>query len=495
MKMNERMNKRLLFFLVLCCLCGCERNFEPAQSISEHPNIFPNYRDVTIPVNIAPLNFGMTDGSDKMEAHFLYEGKILIKCRGSHKIAIPAKAWRSMLHDAAGNDVQVQVFARKEGKWRVFQPFNIFVASDSIDPYIAYRLIDPGYELWSKMGLYQRNLSNFEESAMITNRLTEKSCINCHSFHNYNPDRMLFHSRGEKSGGTFLFTDGRGQRINTKTKSASAAGTYPVWHPSGDYIAFSTNITRQTFHVLPGKKIQVYDLNSDLVVWDVKNGAMLRESQFTTKGTWEIFPAWSPDGRWLYFCSANEKNMPFESKQLMYGLYRVDFDAATGRFGQQIDTISNPFISGKSVSFPRVSPDGRYLLYTASAYAAFPIWHSEARLEMIDLHDGSEVDIQAVNSNEADSYHAWSSNGRWIVFSSRRIDGLYTRLFFVYFDSSGRVHKPFLLPQKDPSYNIELLKSYNVPEFIKGKLSINPYEISSTLSGEIIDLNEIIHEN
>jgi Tol biopolymer transport system component len=223
------------------------------------------------------------------------------------------------------------------------------------------------------------------------------------------------------------------------------------------------------------------------VVWDVKNGVMLRDARFTTKDVWETFPAWSPDGKWLYYCAADKKNMPFDSQKLMYALCRVDFDAITGRFGNCIDTIAT---AGKSVSFPRLSPDGRYLLYTASAYATFPVWHREASLEMIDLYDGSTVDIQAVNSNEADSYHAWSSNGRWIVFSSRRIDGLYTRTFFAYFDSTGRIHKPFLLPQKKPDHDALLLKSYNVPEFVKGKIQLSPYEISRNLGGTIINLKE-----
>ena len=486
----------LWFILPLFVLFSCNQGIETAQKTDSYPDIFPDYRNIAIPVNIAPMNFGMKDGSDKMEAHFVRDGKTLLKCKGRRKIAIPLKAWRSMLHNTAGSDIQVRVYARRAGKWSVYQTFNIFVANDSIDPYIAYRLIDPGYEVWKQMGLYQRNLSNFEETPIILNRLTEESCVNCHSFHNYNPNRMLFHSRGKESAGTFLFVDGRMQRINTKTKSASTTGTYPVWHPSGNYVAFSSNTTRQTFHALSGKKIEYYDLESDLVVWDVKNAAMIRNEHFTSNDFWETLPAWSPDGKWLYFCRSvafDEKKMPFKCKDVKYGLHRVRFDAATGRFEDTKQYLSVPKITGKSVSYPRISPDGRYLLITTSDYGTFPIWHKEADLEMIDLRDVSTIDMQAVNSAEADTYHAWSSNGRWIMFSSRRIDGLYTRLFFAYFDSSGKIHKPFLLPQKDPNHNLDLLKAYNVPEFIKGKVTISPYKISRTLKGEIIELNEIFH--
>ena len=478
--------------LAIFCLCGCGANDVSLQKLDKLPEIFPDYRNVTIPVNMAPLNFALQDSCDKMKVHFVHNDQVVLKYEGKQKISISGKKWNTMLHEAAGSDLQVYVFAKRSKKWYAYYPFHIHVTPDSIDPYIAYRLIDPGYELWDKMGIYQRNLSNFDETTIILNRLTGKNCVNCHSFHNYNPERMMFHSRGEKFAGTFLYTDDQQYRINTKTEQALRAGTYPAWHPSGDYIAFSSNNTVQSFHALPGQKIEVYDWGSDIVIWNVKNNTMLRDTRFITAEQWETFPAWAPDGKWLYYCSAEKKRMPFEAEQMKYGLYRVDFDVATGNFGNHIDTLLNVETFGKSVSFPRISPDGRYLLYTASAFATFPIWHGEADLEMIDLNTGLPVDTGMLNSPEAESYHAWSSNGRWIMFSSRRIDGLHTRPYFAYFDTSGRIHKPFILPQKNPDFYHGFLKSYNVPEFIKGKVGLNPYEISRTLDGEIINLKEII---
>ena len=481
-----------LHLTVIYLLCGCGVDLATIQELNRQPDVFPDYRDVTIPVNIAPLNFTLQDSCQKVEVHFVQNNQILLKCKGKRTVGIPVKKWNDILRQSAGSDLQVFVFAKHAKKWYAYRPFNIHVTPDPVDPYIAYRLIAPGYELWDKMGIYQRNLSNFDESEIILNRLTGKNCVNCHSFHNYNPNRMMFHSRGSNFSGTFIFADGRMQRVDTKTERAPSAGTYPMWHPSGDYIAFSSNTTRQTFHALPGKKITVYDLDSDLVVWNVKNSTMLRDARFTTAELWETFPTWSPDGKWLYFCRAAAKKMPFEIKNLKYGLYRVDFDAATGRFGNRIDTLLNPETFHKSVAIPRISPDGRYLLYIASPYASFPIWRSESCLEMIDLITRRAVDTRALNSNEADSYQAWSSNGRWIVFSSRRIDGLHTRLYFAYFDTSGHIHKPFLLPQKNPDFYRRFLKSYNVPEFITGKVELNPYEITRILEGETTKLEEII---
>ena len=77
-----------------------------------------------------------------------------------------------------------------------------------------------------------------------------------------------------------------------------------------------------------------------------------------------------------------------------------------------------------------------------------------------------------VNSDDVESYHSWSSNSRWFVFSSRRIDGLYTRPYIAYVDEDGKVGKPFLLPQKDAGFYQSFMKSFNIPEFITGKVKV-----------------------
>jgi hypothetical protein len=110
------------------------------------------------------------------------------------------------------------------------------------------------------------------------------------------------------------------------------------------------------------------------------------------------------------------------------------------------------------------------LLYTRADFGAFLVWHKEADLWMIDLATGEHSPLAKANGPDADSYHSWSSNSRWIVFAGRRIDGLYTRPFIAYVDAGGRSHKAFVLPQKDVGFYHRFMYSYNVPEFIKGKV-------------------------
>ena len=80
-----------------------------------------------------------------------------------------------------------------------------------------------------------------------------------------------------------------------------------------------------------------------------------------------------------------------------------------------------------------------------------------------------------------ESYHTWSSTGRWIVFSSRRDDGNYTRPFFAHVDKDGHGTKPFELPTESPNYHRELMKSYNVPEFLLGPVTVKPQTFADAL--------------
>ena len=463
----------VLAFLAFATL-SCESFPEGVgRQSQEKPMIFPDYEGVTVPCNIAPLNFSVM-GADYVKAEISVDGvqKLVVKGRRG-LVDIPVEEWQKLLAECKGKSlsIAVQAWGESEPQGVGYEPFEIAVSADEIDPWIAYRLIEPSYEGWQQMGLYQRNLSTFEEKVLVDNSVNNDGCVNCHSFKDYSPDEMMFHARGE-GGGTVFYKDGELSKVSFPTIGPKKQGVYPMWNPKGRFVAYSSNDTKQAFFAKGEQKIEVYDKSSDLMIYDVERGEMLVDQRFMDSTRMETFPAWSPGGEYLYFCSADPVQLPHGRKQLHYDILRVKFDAEKRTLAEQVDTVYYSRTDERSASFPRISPDGRYLLYTSSDCATFPIWHNKADLAMIDLQSGEQVDISQINSSQAESCHAWSSNGRWVVVGSRRLDARFTRLYFAHISADGKCGKPFLLPQQNPQHNTWRLKSYNVPEFIKGEVTL-----------------------
>ena len=239
------------------------------------------------------------------------------------------------------------------------------------------------------------------------------------------------------------------------------------------------------FHTAGMKRIEVYDSSSDVFVYDTQTHSILKDT-LTMKLLWaENTPAFSPDGKWLYYTTAQRQVYPTDYDKEKYSLCRVSFDAETGRLGQQVDTLINTATTGKSVTWPRPSYDGRYIMYTQVDYGYFSVWHPEADLWLLDLQTGETHSMDEVNSNRSESLHNWTSNSHWFLFTSRRDDGLYTRVYFSSIDANGKATKPFLLPQRNPKeYYGQLLYSYNTPDFSTRRLKQNARKLGQQIESD-----------
>ena len=485
--------KHAFYILLTMCLLACSGPQVPSQykeSQAEVP-IYPDYQDVTIPENIAPLNFELLIQSDEAVVRLSAAGEEIV-CEGP-KIRPDIDDWKALTQKAKGDAISVEVFADIKGQWIRFKPFHIYVSADPIDPWLSYRLISPSYVSYEELTLNQRCLENFDEEAFVDNMLcsTESGgqCVNCHSYQQWNPDRMQFHAR-QTHGGTLIAYDGKIEKVDMRHDSLLSAGVYPAWHPTEKLIAYSTNMTMQAFHTTAPEKIEVLDSESDLILYDVdKHEVKTIEQQ---PNELEIFPTWSPDGKWLYFCSAHfvyqsdsvdRSEITMRANEVKYNIYRKSFNLKTRQFGER-EMVFCADTLGKSATFPRLSPDGRWLLFTLGEWGCFHIWHHDADLWMKDLKTGEVRAMDEMNSDDTESYHSWSSNGRWVVFSSRRYDGVFTRPFIAHIDAQGRGSKPFELPAKDPDLHRQFLKSYNVPELMKGPVKLSPQEVASKLKDD-----------
>lgn len=487
------MKRHFLYIIVAAlALTACQTSVpETYTQKDETPAIYPDYTDVTIPVNIAPLTFQMDQEADEVVARLSYGDEEMI-C-GGEKVQPDLDDWHALAEKAKGHDITVEVYARHGEQWTRFKPFAFHVSPDSIDPWLSYRLISPSYVTYEELTLNQRCLENYDERVMVDNMLccTEKSgqCVNCHNYQQYNPDRMLFHAR-QNHGGTVIVYDGDIRKINMRNDSILSAGVYPSWHPWLPLVVFSTNNTGQSFHTADHNKIEVFDSASDLIAYDVaKNEVMNIENDINEM---EVYPFWAPDGKTVYYCSAHfvyndslehETDVIMRAKELKYCIYKKSFDPETMAFGPR-EMVFDADSLDKSATLPRVSPDGRFLVFTLGNYGCFHIWHHEADLWLMDLTTGECGRMEGINSDDTESYHSWSSNGRWIVVSSRREDGNYTRPFISHVDEQGRSTKAFVLPQADPEYHRQFMKSYNIPEFMRGPVKESPQGFARLLRDE-----------
>lgn len=252
---------------------------------------------------------------------------------------------------------------------------------------------------------------------------------------------------------------------------------YPAWHPTLPLIAFSTNKTGQLFHTQSTDKVEVQDTESELVLYDVTHDAM--KIIPSAPEDYENFPTWSPDGKHLYYTSAHyerkdttvtiDRELADHYQELQYNLYVRDFNADSLTFSPRRLVLDEAAMN-QSASLPRVSPDGKYLLFASGKYGCFHIWHPDADIRLLNLETQALDSLQALNSPRAESYPTWSSNGRWILMASRRDDGNYSRVYIAYFSPEGQAHKAFVVPQADPEHDKLLLRSYNRPETMVEKV-------------------------
>lgn len=231
-----------LFSAALLAACGGPQASIPAEStaVSEAAKIYPDYRNIVIPPNISPLNIQMRSAGSEYVGCIKGAGhQVIAAADADGKLEFDSLEWRSLLTAAKGSDLTVSLYARRESGWVKFPEYKISVAAEPIDRYLSYRLIEPSYELYRQLGLYQRDLESFNVQTIYENNREYDSddnhCINCHNYQAYSTRRMLFHIRAAH-GGTVFIQDGKAEKVNMKSDSILSSTVYPTWHPTRNLV-------------------------------------------------------------------------------------------------------------------------------------------------------------------------------------------------------------------------------------------------------------------
>ena len=454
--------------LITCLSCARGSVEVP---VNQDAPIYPDYMGVTIPYNIAPLNFHYTATGIRKAVTTVACNDAVRQFNG-REVVWDLQQWKDFIETAQGDTLFFSADLTCKGGRKEHLEWQVYVSADKLDPYISYRLIEPGYEVWHEVEIRERCIENFQERILSDWRNTGNSCMNCHVHSQARSDLSIFYVRG-KNGGAFLNRNGELRKLSLKAKDMISGTVYGEIHPSGRYGVFSTNIIIPGFHTQGSRRLEVYDTKSDLAIADFDNNEMTVPQALSRKDVFETFPAFSADGKSIYYCAADTLPLPGDIEKLKYSLMRVSFDECTGRVGQDVEVIWDAEEHKASVCHPKCSPDGKWIMYTVAEYGTFPIWHTECQLEMMNLHTGEIVNMDAANSDRSDTYHSWSSTGRWFVFASKRGDGKYGRPYFCHVDECGQLTKPFVLPQEDPWHYENSLRSFNIPDLSDGPVNFD----------------------
>lgn len=471
---------------------GEERAFISQGGADRAPKIRPDYSDVVIPPNIAPLNFQIVERGCEFRGELSGEngGKMTFESRQPAVVFSP-NPWRRLLEKNKGTNLTLRLEAKqKDGNWLRFQPVKITVARETIDPCLVYRLLGPDCIWFRNVGIYQRNLENYDERPILQNSSINGGCINCHTFQNNRPDFFSFQIRPGmdkrvNKAGMILIREGKAQWLDTKSAAAPSPPGYHCWNPKAPIVAFSMSKPNQIFRTTGAEIRDVFEYHSDVAVLNLESGIATTAPELSDPERLETFPAWSADGGTLYFCSAKTlwgskgNPTPDQIAKTQFDLMRVRFDSTNGTWGKPEVLVASGD-TGRSCLEPRASPDGRFVLFCMTDYSGFPIHQAGCDLYLLNIKSGQFRRLDC-NSNQADTWHSWSTNSRWFVFSSKRDNGLLARPYICYIDVNGRDHKPFVLPQKDPAFYETWLRTFNVPELVTGPVSISQKELSKTI--------------
>ncbi|MGD0123981.1 MAG: tetratricopeptide repeat protein [Terriglobia bacterium] len=175
---------------------------------------------------------------------------------------------------------------------------------------------------------------------------------------------------------------------------------------------------------------------------------------------------WSPDGKFLVFARAEAKN-PYGPEgvtaryandpnevQIQYDLYRIPFNGGLGGLPEAIVGASG---NGMSNTFPKVSPDGRWIVFVECHNGQ--LMRPDSQLYIVPTQGGQARRMRC-NTSRMNSWHSFSPNGRWLVFSSKSRSP-YTQMYLTHIDAEGN-DRPAILIDDATAAN----RAVNLPEFV-----------------------------
>jgi tetratricopeptide (TPR) repeat protein len=309
-------------------------------------------------------------------------------------------------------------------------------------------------------------------------------CGNCHSFSGDGGVLGLDVDYGNDKGGYAVLPVSQQMVMNDekiitwsdyrKDDGELTFGLLSQVSPDGRYV-ISTVKDRAVFVATPGIEFSqlFFPIKGILVVYDTVTGTYTPLPGADDPEYVQSNPTWSPDGKWIVFARSkvyrgsgvenaesillDENDVPqfIEDKEpFKFDLYRVPWNDGRGGTPEPIEGASH---NGMSNYFAKFSPDGKWIVFCKAEN--YMLLMPDSELYIVPAAGGAARRLRA-NTRLMNSWHSFSSNGRWLVFSSKA-NTPYTQLFLTHIDEQGRSTPAVVLDRFTGSD-----RAANIPEFV-----------------------------
>ncbi len=309
-------------------------------------------------------------------------------------------------------------------------------------------------------------------------------CGNCHSFSGDGTTLGLDVDYGNDKGGYAILPVSQQMVLNDekiitwsdyrRDDGEATFGLLSQVSPDGRYV-ISTVKDRAVFVATPEIEFSqlFFPIKGILVVYDTQTGTYRPLPGADDPQYVQSNPTWSPDGKSIVFARAkayrkesiekstsillNEKDVPEfieDNEPFKFDLYRVPFNEGRGGTPEPIEGASH---NGMSNYFAKFSPDGKWIVFCKAEN--YMLLMPDSELYIVPAEGGDARRLRA-NTPRMNSWHSFSSNGRWLVFSSKA-NTAYTQLFLTHIDEAGRSTPPVVLDRFTGND-----RAANIPEFV-----------------------------